>query len=100
VNCNTAQMAQFTAFEAGLKTSVIQAVAASEGAFGAFLESCFQHGVTCSDQDWFDVAINGTSQADTFANWYLGGGNGVTFAVDAPWPGDSTCQASAQHGWC
>jgi hypothetical protein len=99
-NCNATQMSQFYAFEAGLKAAVLSTLVASNGTFGAFLESCFQHGVTCSDADWFLVAINGTSQADTFANWYAGNTTGHTVGVDVPWPGDDTCQANAQHGWC
>ena len=54
-----------------------------------FIDSCFQHGVTCRAADWYDIRIGGRSANNTFFSWYTGGS--PASAQDAPWPSDASC---------
>lgn len=67
---------------------------------GVYMTSCFQHGATCSDQDWLLQNINGASAGDVVAAWYTDPEQKGVFVQDQPFPGDNTCQYSATHGWC
>lgn len=65
---------------------------------GAYLTSCFQHGATCSDPDWFSQEVEGANANVTAWRWYSSGV--ASLAIDSAFPSDATCQYSAPHGWC
>ncbi|KAH3766799.1 Elongator complex protein 3 [Pelomyxa schiedti] len=59
LNCNSDQLDAFAVFEDALSQSIQQVVQQNTDTFSLFLTSCYQHGQTCSDPDWYDPSIKG-----------------------------------------
>lgn len=109
-DCNATEMSALQGYatatvqrvQAALAGKAARAAAAgfvaSDAVYGT---SCFQHGATCSDEDWMVQRIAGHSAADIAWNWYITPNVGKQTQVwDVPFPGDASCQYQAQHGWC
>jgi hypothetical protein len=105
--CTTAELAALSAYANATQSRVLYALngkaararsAGSSATDGAYLTSCFQHGATCSDPDWFSQQVDGTNANVTAWRWYSSGD--ALLAIDSAFPSDATCQYSAPHGWC
>lgn len=80
-NCNASALAYLSAFKAHMMQALQPAVNAGGG---GWLLECVVHMVQNVDRAWNGILVSNQTQAQTFVDWYYGGGQpGVV--VDSDW---------------
>ena len=89
--CSDAQTQLFLSYKREFDNAV-QPVLTSPPTNGYFLESCYIHcHIVENDDAWSRYAINSTTIAQSFGDWYFNRSTETTRLKDCDWPCNPTC---------